>query len=342
MLDGSQMGWRELELVVTAGACSAALIVLLLPMFRRYALARPNARSSHSIPTPQGGGAAVVLAVAIALGVEGALIEPGRTALGDVLLPLGAAVMLLTIVGAVDDIFPIAPLWRLAMQAVAVALTVSTMPAELRAIPIAPIAIERAAEIFAGLWFVNLVNFMDGIDWMTVAEVVPSTISTFVFALLGAAPPLAGSVALALCGALLGFAPFNRPVAKLFLGDVGSLPIGLLLFWLLLQLAGSGHPAAAILLPLYYVADATITLMRRLARSERITEAHRTHFYQLAVVRGFSVMTVVQSVFAVNLALAVLAAVSIRISSAMFDLIALAGGGALVAALLVAMSRGKR
>jgi UDP-N-acetylmuramyl pentapeptide phosphotransferase/UDP-N-acetylglucosamine-1-phosphate transferase len=216
------------------------------------------------------------------------------------------------------------------------------VPAELRAIPIVPIAIERAAEIVAGLWFVNLVNFMDGIDWMTVAETVPCTVSIFIFALLGAVPPPAGSVALALCGAMLGFAPFNRPVAKLFLGDVGSLPIGLLLFWLLLQLAGSGHLAAAILLPLYYVADTTITLLRRIVRGERITEAHRTHFYQLAVVRKFSVMTVVQSVFAVNIALAVLAALSIRVSSLAFDLAALVVGGMLVAALLVMMWRGKR
>jgi len=182
---------------------------------------------------------------------------------------------------------------------------------------------------------------MDGIDWMTVAETIPTTTSVFVFALLGAAPQPAGLVALALCGAILGFAPFNRPVAKLFLGDVGSLPIGLLLFWLLLQLAGSGHLAAALLLPLYYVADTTITLLRRIVRGERITEAHRTHFYQLAVVRGFSVMTVVQSVFAVNMALAVLAALSIRVSSVAFDLSALLAGGSLVAALLVMMWRGK-
>jgi UDP-N-acetylmuramyl pentapeptide phosphotransferase/UDP-N-acetylglucosamine-1-phosphate transferase len=216
------------------------------------------------------------------------------------------------------------------------------MPPELRAIPVVPMGVERAGEIVAGLWFVNLVNFMDGIDWMTVAEAVPTTMSIFAFALFGAAPPLAGSVALALCGAILGFAPFNRPVATLFLGDVGSLPIGLLLFWLLLQLAGNGHPAAALLLPLYYVADSSITLLRRVARGERITEAHRTHFYQLAIVRGFSVMTVVQAVFAVNLALAVLAALSIRVASAAFDLVALAGGGALVTALLVMMWRGRR
>src|SRR5215475_15224213 len=335
------MGWHEFALIVTAGGCSAVLIILLLPMFRRYALARPNARSSHRVPTPQGGGVAVILAAAIALIVDGGLISPERTALVEA-LPLGAAVVLLTTVGAIDDVFPIAPLWRLAAQAVAVTLTVSTMPPELRAIPIGPIVVERAAEIVAGLWFVNLVNFMDGIDWMTVAEAVPLTISIFMFALFGAVPPLAGSVALALCGSILGFAPFNRPVAKLFLGDVGSLPIGLLLFWLLLQLAGNGHPAAALLLPLYYVADSSITLLRRVARGERITEAHRTHFYQLAVVRGFSVMTVVQAVFAVNLALAVLAALSIRIASAAFDLVALAGGVALVTALLVMMWRGRR
>ena len=334
------MGWREFGLMIIAAFCSAALITLLLPLFRRYALARPNARSSHSDPTPQGGGVAVVLAVILTLGIDSAFIGPERAELADA-MPLGTAVVLLTVLGSIDDMFPIAPLRRLAVQAVAVILAVSMMPAELRAIPIVPIAVERAAEIVAGLWFVNLVNFMDGIDWMTVAEAVPSTISIFVFALFGAAPPLAGSVALALCGALLGFAPFNRPVAKLFLGDVGSLPVGLLLFWLLLQLAGSGHAAAAMLLPLYYVADSSITLLRRLVRGERITEAHRTHFYQLAVVRGLSVMTVVRSVFAVNLVLAGLAALSIRMSSAAFDLLALAAGGALVAALLVMMWRGK-
>jgi len=335
------MEWREFGLMVAAAFCSAALIMLLLPLFRRYALARPNARSSHSAPTPQGGGVAVILAVMLTLGVGNALIGPDGSAPADA-LPLGAAVVLLTVLGAIDDVVPIAPLRRLAVQGVAVILAVSTMPAELRAIPIVPIAVERTAEVVAGLWFVNLVNFMDGIDWMTVAETVPSTASIFIFALLGAAPPPAGSVALALCGAMLGFAPFNRPVAKLFLGDVGSLPIGLLLFWLLLQLAGSGHLAAAVLLPLYYVADSTITLLRRLMRGEPITEAHRTHFYQLAVTRKLSVMTVVRSVFAVNIALALLAALSIRTSSVVFDVFAVAGGGALVAALLVMMWRGKR
>jgi UDP-N-acetylmuramyl pentapeptide phosphotransferase/UDP-N-acetylglucosamine-1-phosphate transferase len=341
------MGWRGFELIAAAWGCSAALIALMLPMFRRYALAQPNARSSHKIPTPQGGGLAVILAVVIALGANVLLIGPEWTtasfsSLGD-LLPLGVAVVMLTVVGAVDAVFPLSQVLRLGVQAVAVALTVFTMPDELRALPIVPVPIERVVEIVAGLWFVNLVNFMDGIDWMTVAETVPSTAFLFIFVLFGMAPAPAGPVALALCGAVLGFAPFNRPAAaKLFLGDVGSLPIGLLLFWLLLQLAGSGHLAAAVLLPLYYVADATITLLRRFARGECITEAHRSHFYQLAVIRGLPVLTVVQWVCGVNVVLAALAGLSIWLSSAWFDVAALVGGGVLVAALLMMMERGKR
>ena len=100
---------------------------------------------------------------------------------------------------------------------------------------------------------------------------------------------------------MLGFAPFNRPVAKIFLGDVGSLPIGLLLGWCLLQLAYRQQFAAALLLPLYYLLDATVTLLRRLARREPFWAAHRSHFYQRATDNGFTVWRVVGEVFALNI-----------------------------------------
>ena len=106
---------------------------------------------------------------------------------------------------------------------------------------------------------------------------------------LGALPSYAVICALALLGAVIGFAPFNRPVARLFLGDVGSLPIGLVVGWLLALMANKGHLAAALLLPLYYLMDATITLFRRLSRKEKVWQAHRTHFYQRATDNGFSV-----------------------------------------------------
>jgi UDP-N-acetylmuramyl pentapeptide phosphotransferase/UDP-N-acetylglucosamine-1-phosphate transferase len=140
---------------------------------------------------------------------------------------------------------------------------------------------------------------------------------------------------------MIGFAPFNRPIARLFLGDVGSLPIGLMLGWALLMLASRGHLAAALLLPLYYLADATITLGRRIVRGERVWQAHRTHFYQRALDGGFSVSEVVVRVFVLNLALAILALVSAIEPDLRVDLATLALGGALVAWLLGTFARGK-
>lgn len=340
MADGA-MGLAELILLPVAGLICAALILALRPLLLRHALARPNARSSHTVPTPQGGGAAVVAATLVTIVLAVAIAaETHANLIGA--WPLGIAVVLLTIVGAIDDMHAIAALPRLFAQAIAVAIVVAALPADMRAVPILPIAVERVAEIVAGLWFVNLVNFMDGIDWITVAETVPITAAIAVFAFAGAAPPDAGIVAVVLLGAVLGFAPFNRPVAALFLGDVGSLPIGLILFWMLLVLAGNGHLAAALLLPLYYVADATLTLLRRIARGEKITEGHRTHFYQLATARGFTVIAVVRAVFGVNVVLAVLAAATIRVNSPVFDVAALIIGAAIVAALLYLMWRGRR
>jgi UDP-N-acetylmuramyl pentapeptide phosphotransferase/UDP-N-acetylglucosamine-1-phosphate transferase len=141
---------------------------------------------------------------------------------------------------------------------------------------------------------------------------------------------------------MLGFAPFNRPVARLFLGDVGSLPLGLLLAWLLMLLALDGHLAAALLLPLYYLADASLTLVRRLVAGERVWQAHRTHFYQRATDGGFTVIEIVARVFAVNVVLAVLGVISVALPAWWISVVALAVGAVLVAWLLRAFARGKR
>ena len=147
-------------------------------------------------------------------------------------------------------------------------------------------------------------------------------------------------IALALGGAVAAFAYFNRPVARLFLGDVGSLPIGLLLGWLLLLVAAGGHLVAAIVMPLYYLADATITLLRRLLRGEPFWQAHRSHFYQIATDRGFSVIGVAARVFSVNVCLGALAVMTVVEKER--GLAALLGGGALVTWLLVEFTRGKK
>jgi UDP-N-acetylmuramyl pentapeptide phosphotransferase/UDP-N-acetylglucosamine-1-phosphate transferase len=189
---------------------------------------------------------------------------------------------------------------------------------------------------------VNLVNFMDGLDWMTVAEVVPITGAMIVLGWLGDLPAPATIVAAALCGAMAGFAPLNRPVAKIFLGDVGSLPIGLLLGWCLLQLAYQQHLVAALLLPLYYLSDATVTLLRRLVRGEPFWAAHRSHFYQRATDNGFSVLRVVGEVFVLNVALASLAIGSVMTRSTVLNALLLMAGSGATALVMYRFSRRRR
>ncbi len=331
-----------LSVILGTLAATAALIVLLFPLLRRYALARPVARSSHTVPTPQGGGIAVIVATLVAI-MGAAYWIDGRALTSDLhLLAVVAATVGLAVLGMTDDIRPMPAGPRLAFQAFAVGLVVATLPADLRIVPALPLVIERVAVAFGLLWFVNLVNFMDGIDWMSVAEVVPVTAGLAVLSALGALPPLGGLAALALCGAMLGFAPFNRPVAQLFLGDVGSLPIGLVTGWLLVLLAGRGHLAAALLLPLYYLADATITLVRRLAKGERLWEAHRTHYYQRALANGFKVGQVTGQVFLTNVALVLLAVATVAAPYPLVKALALAAGAALVALALIRFSHPRR
>ena len=328
-----------LLVVAAAAALSAGLIVMLLPALRRHALARPNARSSHVEPTPQGGGIAVVVATAIVALAAGIVTAPPGERL-QLAWVLGAA-GLIAAVGAIDDLRAIPVLPRLLLQMLAVAVVMAALPPELRVVPALPWWLERAVLGLAALWFVNLVNFMDGVDWMTVAEVVPVTGGLVVIGWLGALPSVGVIAALALLGAALGFAPFNRPVARLFLGDVGSLPIGLLLAWLLMLLALDGYIAAALLLPLYYLADASLTLARRLFAGEQVWQAHRTHFYQRATDGGFKVIEITGRVFAVNIVLAALAFVAVAIPAWWVALATLAAGATLVAWLLRVFARGK-
>jgi UDP-N-acetylmuramyl pentapeptide phosphotransferase/UDP-N-acetylglucosamine-1-phosphate transferase len=225
------------------------------------------------------------------------------------------------------------------LQTFAVIAALAALPPELRLMPLLPWWGERILLVIGTLWFVNLVNFMDGLDWMTIVEIVPITMAIAAIGLIGFLPWRDVVISLALCGAMVGFAFFNRPVAKLFLGDVGSLPIGLLLGWLLIVLGGSSGRTAAVL-PLYYLADSTITLLRRAQRGEPVWQAHRSHFYQHATDRGFRVIDVVARVFAVNVTLAALALATILLPSRTTEIAALTVGAALVAWLLVVFSRG--
>ena len=232
---------------------ASLLIYFLRPVLVRYLLAHPNARSSHSVATPQGAGVGVILVLLIICLAAWLLwrAPPGAMAL----VPVLAAACGLTVLGLADDVRALPVSWRFIGQTLAALVMVASLPQDLRLLPgLLPFLVERALLVLGTVWFVNAVNFLDGLDWITAAQVVPMTLGLAVLASLSAVPASIGFLALVLLGAMLGFAYFNRHPAQVFLGDAGSLPIGLLLVFMLIYVAGT-NLAAALLLALYTISD---------------------------------------------------------------------------------------
>lgn len=299
-MNGAVVGLALLTLTVLALSWLATRAVLRL-LVRRAILDRPNERSSHDTPTPRGGGLAVI-GVLIPAWIAAALIAGTSVPW----LPLSAAAILAAISWR-DDLHGLGIIWRLGAQALAVAAGVASLGGPVFQ-GLLPPWLDALVAAFLWLWFVNLYNFMDGIDGITATETASIGGGVALVALIATAgPPGAAAFGLSLAAAALGFLPWNWRRAKLFLGDVGSVPLGYLAGWLLLSMAAAGAWKAALILPLYYLADATVTLLRRLRRGERVWQAHREHYYQRAVQGGMSHAAVVRAILAGNLALAALA-----------------------------------
>ncbi|BAT59253.1 putative undecaprenyl-phosphate N-acetylglucosaminyl 1-phosphate transferase [Variibacter gotjawalensis] len=317
--------------VCAAAICGVVVWLLLkpvVPWLARRAVAQVTTRSSHIKPTPQGGG---LVAVPAALAGSVVLQFFIAGAPGISFLVVVVAALLLMALGFWDDTHGLPVVPRFACQFAAVSIAVVALPTDVHIVHAAPFWIERIVLVLAVLWFVNLMNFMDGIDLISACETVSICAGLFILAAIGAVPSAVGWQAATLAGAMIGFAIWNAPPARVFLGDAGSLPIGLLLGLLLIQTASAGALLAALILPLYYLADATLTLLRRMLRGEHFWQPHRQHFYQRALRGNLSHTDVVLRVAGLNLALIVLSIVAATTT------LPLAIGAAIVAAVLVAI-----
>jgi UDP-N-acetylmuramyl pentapeptide phosphotransferase/UDP-N-acetylglucosamine-1-phosphate transferase len=289
---------------VTLGLTGAARKILA----RRAILDHPNERSSHEIPTPRGGGWGVVPVV-----VAGWLIaahwlgsDPNPAwALGGLALALGGLCW-------IDDLRGLSPAIRLLGQAAAVGLALVVVPAQGPYFNgLIPGHWDIAAAVLLWLWYINLFNFMDGIDGIAAVETAGTGVGIAIAAALAGISGSLSLFALILAAAAAGFLRWNWHPAKIFLGDVGSVPLGFLLGWLLLSLASSGQWAAALIIPAYYLADATLTLIRRTLRGEKIWRPHREHFYQQAIKKGAGHARVSGAVLAIKAVLVALAALAV-------------------------------
>jgi len=267
---------------------STALVTFFATWFilnilkRRGMFDTPNERSSHMKPTPRGGGLAIIL---VSLGAWGFSLDGTLNAHQGLFF----AAFLLVIISWIDDVQSL-PAWvRLISQFLAVALVFWSMPAPNPYFQgIFPQWLDTLIAFFIWVWFINLFNFMDGIDGISSVEASSIGLGVFIMTTLGAIHLTHGLLGLVIGASSIGFIWWNWQPAKVFMGDVGSVPLGFLLGWLLLQILSTQNWPVAVILPLYYLADATITLARRVWRNERIWQAHRHHFYQKATVRGLS------------------------------------------------------
>ncbi|HLS56149.1 MAG TPA: glycosyltransferase family 4 protein [Zeimonas sp.] len=279
----------------------------LTSAMRRYAIRRglldlPNQRSSHSVPTPRGGGVAIVLSFVASLLFLGAagVLPP------SLLWGLLGAGTLVAVVGFLDDLGHVPPRWRLLTHfvgAIWVLIWLGGAPSFVlfgETVDLGWTGFVMAALYL--VWVLNLYNFMDGIDGIAGVEAVCVCLgAACLHAMIG--QPAIAIVSMALAAAVAGFLRWNLPPAAVFMGDAGSGFLGIVLGALSLY-AGASAPDlywSWLILLGVFVTDATVTLLRRLARGEKLYEAHRSHAYQHAARRLGGHLPVTLAVGVINI-----------------------------------------
>ena len=290
----------------------------LTHILRRYALDKgvldvPNSRSSHSVPTPRGGGLAFVAVYIV-------FVCAGSTWLGMNLRVLAGMVIggsMIALVGWFDDRKSLSVRTRVIVHLLSAALAVYCLGGlpeiRLGTATVGLGALGSVAATLALFWSVNLYNFMDGIDGIAGTEGV------MVCGTAGMLALLQGKIAFAylcfgLASSVLGFLILNWQPAKIFMGDVGSGFLGFVVMYLAIWSERSAvlpMTTWVILLSVFLV-DATVTLVRRMLSGERWSEPHRSHVYQLAVQAGYSHKQVTGAVALLNALLGVMALASLR------------------------------
>jgi UDP-N-acetylmuramyl pentapeptide phosphotransferase/UDP-N-acetylglucosamine-1-phosphate transferase len=281
---------------------------LLKILRKRNMVDIPNERSNHKAPTPRGGGISVVDTMLFGGILMLVLFGSGPSSLAE-FWPFFLALVAIAAVSFWDDLKGAPITARLGAQVFAAILSVPIVQNfGLVFQGLLPPTLDGLLVAILWVWGMNLYNFMDGIDGITGSETASIAFGLAgIFLFAPNLPEAFGTWCVVILGAIIGFLKWNWHPAKLFLGDVGSVSLGFVLFGMLFILAAHGLWEAALLLPGYYLADSGITLIRRAKRGEKIWQAHSQHFYQQAVRRGATPPQVVFSILLSNAVLILLA-----------------------------------
>jgi UDP-N-acetylmuramyl pentapeptide phosphotransferase/UDP-N-acetylglucosamine-1-phosphate transferase len=239
----------------------------------------PNDRSSHSVPTPRGGGLGLGILMIIFLGLSFFFYKQ------TTIIWALTGFALLMLIGWLDDRKSIGILPRLLCQFGAVMIGSFSLPNDFQLFGgVLPHWLDVTLMIIGWVYFINLFNFMDGIDGLAAVQAMTCCIGAAILSYLAFGQNYTMMLSFVIAGLFAGFLFFNWHPAKIFLGDVGSLPFGFIIGFILIMLAGRGYAIPAFLLIAYYAADGIITMARRHFKGEKIWEAHRSHYYQKAAI----------------------------------------------------------
>lgn len=254
---------------------------------RRQIVDLPNARSSHTRPTPRGGGVIIVVVTLLCGGLQAAALSP--TSLLAPYFVYAAGAFLVAGVSWLDDLRSLARSIRFAVHLLGAMVAIagfgywSTLALPL----LGTVALGWWGAVITAVWIVGLTNafnFMDGTDGIAAGQALVAGLG---WALLGwkAGYPLLGGLGLLVAGSSLGFLTHNWPPARIFMGDVGSAFLGYTLAVLpvmygFFSRSSAGAPIVGLLLVWPFVFDTAFTFIRRLCRRENVFAAHRSHLYQ--------------------------------------------------------------
>jgi len=259
-----------LPLILALGLSFSLILFLLRAPFLAQVLDQPNARSLHVAPTPRFGGFVIIVAILVSWSLAGITDWPTSTCMA-----------VLAILSLLDDVKGLNVGWRFLGHTSAAVAFLLMLPLPLHILLLVPV-------ILAMVWMINLYNFMDGSDGLA------GGMALFGFGAYAVSASLAVDKTLILQSAVvaaasLGFLWFNFHPARIFMGDVGSIPLGFLAA--ALGLLGLQHGDWPLWFPILvfspFIVDATVTLLKRLLRREKIWQAHRSHYYQRLVQMGW-------------------------------------------------------
>jgi UDP-N-acetylmuramyl pentapeptide phosphotransferase/UDP-N-acetylglucosamine-1-phosphate transferase len=272
---------------------------------KRNILDIPNERSSHSIPTPRGGGLAIVIAWYIGISVLFAMGQLNKSLYFALLSGL-----LLACTSLVDDVINLKPSIRLVAQIITVLVAFiflqGIQPVPVFGKDIFPSFILYAITIIGMVWFINLFNFLDGIDGYASVEAITLVLAYYLFT--------GHNINLILIASVLGFLIWNWPKAKIFMGDVGSTQLGFIIVVLGVYFHNENKLSIIywLILSAPFWFDATLTLFRRWRNKEKLSQAHRKHIYQRLVQSGFSHLDIDIFLILLNALLTILVFICIK------------------------------